>query len=306
MLNKLKLKVLREIYDRYMKWQLPAIAYPAYPVMLEYPIKPLLRYGDGKPAHQEISAKLAQNDDKYLATLSAFSDFTENLLRISEEAPDSLSGEPFWNNTYFTAMDAISLYGFLATKNPARYMEVGSGNSTKFARRAVKDLQLKSKITSLDPYPRAEVDALCDRVIRQPLEDVDGKLFDELESGDMLFIDNSHRVFQNSDVTVFFLEVLPRLKPGITVHIHDIFLPFDYPRTWLDRHYSEQYLLAAFLLANYDKMEVLLPLAYVGRHPVIAKAIEDNWTQPIFARAFANNKRYTDGHVGASFWLLTK
>lgn len=150
------------------------------------------------------------------------------------------------------------------------------------------------------------MDVLCDRVIRQPLEDVDGKLFDELESGDMLFIDNSHRVFQNSDVTVFFLEILPRLKPGITVHIHDIFLPFDYPPSWYDRHYSEQYLLAAFLLANYDKIDILLPLAYAGKHPIIGKAILDTWTEPVFERAFANNRRYTDGHVGTSFWVTTK
>jgi Methyltransferase domain len=305
-LNDLKLRALQTIYDRYIKWRLPEVVHPAYPIMLEYPIKPTPRYGHGKPAHPEISAQLARNDALYARTLASFSRFKESLLKIPEEPVGALSGEPYWNNTYFSAMDAISLYGFLGSKAPVRYMEVGSGNSTKFARRAIKDLNLSTKITSLDPNPRAEVDALCDRVIRQPLEDLDGKLFDELEAGDILFIDNSHRAFQNSDVTVFFLEILPRLKPGITVHIHDIFLPFDYPPLWSNRHYSEQYLLAAFLLADYDKFEILLPLAYACKHPSIGKEMLDAWTEPLFERAFAVNRRCTEGYIGASFWLTTK
>ncbi len=264
-----KTKALKAIYDRYMCWRLKELAHPEYPVMLEYPIRPEPRYGEGKPAHPELAALLARNDDAYLATLIVLSEFSERLMQISETANAEALGEPDWENTFFSALDAITLYGFLGSRKPSRYIEVGSGNSTKFARRAIRDLDLDTQIISVDPSPRAEVDALCDRVIRQPLEDVDTALFDELKTGDVLFIDSSHRVFENSDVTVFFLEILPRLKPGVVVHIHDVFLPFDYPRLWMDRHYSEQYLLAAYLLAGYSRLEVLLPLAHLSKHSTI-------------------------------------
>ena len=81
----------------------------------------------------------------------------------------------------------------------------------------MRDLALNTQIISVDPSPRAEVDALCDTVVREPLETVDTALFDELEAGDMLFADRSHPVFENSDVTVFFLEILPRWKSGVTM-----------------------------------------------------------------------------------------
>lgn len=301
-----KTKALKAAFDRYMSWRLQDLVYPEYAVILEYPIRPEPRYGGDKPAHPEITALLARNDEAYVATLASLSGSLEHLMQIPESASGIALGEPHWDNTFFSALDAIVLYGLLGSKTPSRYFEVGSGNSTKFARRAIRDLQLDTRIISLDPNPRSEVDALCDRVIRQPLEDVDTTLFDELEAGDFLFVDNSHRVFQNSDVTVFFLEILPRLKPGITVHIHDVFLPFDYPSLWGKRHYSEQYLLAAYLLAGYNKLEVLLPLAYIGQHPVMSKIVNKTWSQPVFQNAFSRYRQLTGGYIGTSFWVNLK
>src|SRR5260370_713340 len=81
-------------------------------------------------------------------------------------------------NIYFSALDAIALYGLLGLRKPSRYLEVGSGNSTMFARRAIRDLGLGTQITSIDPQPRAEIDALCDRVVRTRLEEFDLALFD--------------------------------------------------------------------------------------------------------------------------------
>jgi hypothetical protein len=94
-----------------------------------------------------------------------------------------------------------------------------------FARYAIRSGNLKTTISSIDPNPRADINKLCDHVFRANMEQFDPKLFQELEAGDILFFDGSHRIFSNTDVTVFFLEVLPRLKPGVLVHIHDIFLP---------------------------------------------------------------------------------
>lgn len=304
--NSWKNRVLKAVFDRYMSWRLQDLVHPEYPVILEYPIHPEPRYGEGKPAHPEIGSLLGQNDEAYRSTLAVLSEFSENLSQITETGKATTPGEPHWDNTFFSALDAIALYGFLGSIKPSRYVEVGSGNSTKFARRAVRDLALNTQIISVDPSPRAEVDALCDRVVREPLETVDTALFDELEAGDMLFVDSSHRVFENSDVTVFFLEILPRLKSGVTVHLHDIFLPFDYPRLWMDRHYSEQYLLAAYLLAGYSRFEVLLPLAYISQHPVTGAFVNKTWGQPLFQRAFSRNRQNTGGYIGTSFWLKLK
>ena len=95
------------------------------------------------------------------------------------------------------------------------------------------------------------MDAVCDTVIRQPLETLDtAGIIENLQAGDILFVDGSHRCFTNSDVTVVFLEILPRLQPGVLVHFHDILLPYDYPPAWSRRYYSEQYLLACWLLGS--------------------------------------------------------
>lgn len=142
------------------------------------------------------------------------------------------------------------------------YLEIGSGNSTKIARHAINCLGIPAKIISIDPQPRASIDTLCDRHIRKGLEYCDLSIFTELQSGDILFFDGSHRAFTNSDVTVFFLEIIPRLGPGIVVHIYDVFLPVDYPPEWRKRLYSEQYILAAMLLCPRSCIRTILPNWY--------------------------------------------
>ena len=299
-----KAKALQAIFDRHMRWRIKDLLHAEYLLTLDYPLRPKPRYGEGKPAHPGIAALLSRNDEAYQIRLSALSRYSGNLMRVAETTQDGALGEPQWDNDYFSALDAIALYGLLGEIKPSRYFEIGSGNSTKFARRAVRDLALTTQVMSVDPNPRAEVDALCDRVIRQPLEDVDATLFDQLEEGDILFVDNSHRVFQNSDVTVFFLEILPRLKPGIVIHIHDVFLPYDYPLNWVHRYYSEQYLLAAFLLAGDRRIQVLLPLAYLSQHPLMSEFVQNTWCDPLFQRSFSRYRHITGGYIGTSFWLM--
>src|SRR5262249_39662840 len=162
------------------------------------------------------------------------------------------------------------LYGMLADLNPARYLEIGSGNSTRFARRAIRDRGLRTRIESVDPHPRAEIDSIADTVIQSPLESLDLKLGTWLSPGAVAFIVGSHRCFMNSDVTVVFLEILPRLQPGVRVHFHDIFLPYDYPPDWADAYYSEQYVLAAFLLGGASRMKILLANGFVSGDPELS------------------------------------
>ena len=171
------------------------------------------------------------------------------------------------------------------------YVEIGSGNSTKFVARAIADHRLDAEIISIDPEPRAEIDALCDQVLRSPLEHCDLGVFDTLGAGDIVFADNSHQSFMNSDVTVFFCEILPRLARGVIVGIHDIFLPDDYPADWAGRYYSEQYLLACYLLAETRRFDVVLPVHFANARGLCAGVMP----QPPGDSALAQS--------GSSFWL---
>jgi hypothetical protein len=253
-----------------------------------YPVDPVSRWGYGKPLHPQIAEKFERQRAEFAELLDRISQSGEILASVPLEG-DPQSITPYWKNSFFGYLDGAALIGILTRKAPVRYMEIGSGNSTKFARHAIKSAGLLTKIISLDPEPRAQIDALCDTSIRQRLEDCDLSLFDQLEPGDILFFDGSHRVFTNSDVTVFFLELMPRLKPGVIVHIHDIFLPLDYPPKWQRRMYSEQYLLAAMLLCPKPLFKVMLPNSFVCGDPELSSKVQ-SFLVP-------------SGWQGGSFWI---
>jgi predicted O-methyltransferase YrrM len=268
------------------------------PIFLDYPVRALPRYGYGKPQHPELTRILAANDSQYAEVLSRFLSMSDHLLRIPLNEP-SESPEPCWRQDWLDGLDIFALYGFIATGSAKRYLEIGSGYSTKLVRRAIKDHALTTTVTSVDPHPRTTIDSLCDEVVRRPLEECDLGIFDKLESGDILFMDGSHRSFMNSDVTVFFLEIFPRLKPGVLVHLHDIFLPLDYPPYWEYRHYphrywSEQYLLATSLLAGHNGYEIVLPNHYVSMTQSLAGLLDVFW----------KDARLTGvPRTGSSFWM---
>ena len=157
----------------------------------------------------------------------------------------------------------------LSETRPGKYVEIGSGNSTKVAFKAKKDRGLATEIISIDPQPRAEIDELADKVIREPFENIDFSFLHDLKENDILFIDNSHRILPNSDSLVFFLDVLPYLNEGVIVQIHDIYLPYDYPQFMCDRFYSEQYGLAMYLLANPGRYQTILPNYFISEDPVL-------------------------------------
>jgi hypothetical protein len=171
--------------------------------------------------------------------------------------------EPFWGNGWFDAGDARAAYGIVGAFNPNRIIEIGSGNSTKFMRRSIRDFGLKTHLTSIDPAPRAEIDSICDMIIRRSLLDVDLDIFLSLEPGDILFHDGSHLTFNGTDTVRLFLEILPKVAPGVLIQIHDICLPGEYVKAYDGRGYSEQYMLAAALMFS-DQLEVVLPVAYLG------------------------------------------
>jgi predicted O-methyltransferase YrrM len=258
------------------------------------PVNGQPRYGYGQPSHARLEALLSRHDDIYRDVLGELRAYAADLAAIPLEQADPL--EPHWRSGYLFGFDGATLYGFIRSRAPSRYIEVGSGNSTLFVDRARRDGDIDTEIVSLDPQPRREIDSICDRVLRTPLEGADLEVFSQLEAGDMLFMDGTHRVFMNSDVTAFFLDVLPELAPGVLVGIHDIHLPDDYRPEHNDRYFSEQYMLAAYLLGEPSWMQPVLPCWYVSHHPDL-KDLAHSLIPPALARE--------DPH-GVTFWLLTR
>ncbi len=263
--------------------------------VIDYPYRASVRYGSGRPPHAGLADLIGAGTARFRDLLDALSeiaaDFDDIPLGGSYE-----TATPFWLNAWFPPLDGMVLTQMLRAYDPARFVEIGSGTSTKFARRAVARYGLRTRLTSIDPEPRSEVDALCDEVIRRPLEACGTELFEALEPGDILFLDSSHRAFQGSDVTVFFLDILPRLKPGVIVQIHDVYLPDDYISGHVGRLWNEQYLLATALLFGRGAIEILFPCWYVHQHGDLSAHARDRLAQG--PRAGLNL-------YGASFWFRT-
>lgn len=201
---------------------------------------------------------------------------------------------PHWNNGFLPGLDIITLYSIISELKPRKYLEVGSGNSTKVAHKAKLSHSPNTEIISIDPAPRAEIDHLADRVIRSAFEGVDLKILDELKEGDILFIDNSHRLLPNSDATVFFMEALPRLGKGVLIQVHDIYLPYDYPQNMCERWYNENYALGIYLMAGQEHIEVIMPNYYISTVEDSASILNPIWKHP--------NLQGVEKH-GGSFWF---
>lgn len=173
-----------------------------------------------------------------------------------------------FNNDYFSSPDAEVLYTLLRELRPQVVLEVGSGNSTRVARQAILDGKLATQLIAIDPAPRLAVAHLVDRHLAERIEQSDpAQLAALLAPGDVLFIDSSHALTPGGDVAFLLLELVPRLAPGVFIHLHDIFLPYNYPRELVAGYgagWSEQYLVQAMLSAG-DSFEVLWAGYYAQR-----------------------------------------
>jgi predicted O-methyltransferase YrrM len=263
-------------------------------VFLDYPVDLKPRYGYGKAAHPELMAIIDANRSHYKQFLMDSLKFQDQISEIKSLAEENDVNQPTWNNGMLPGLDIIALYSMLAIKRPGKYIEIGSGNSTKVAYKSKRDNDLSTEIISIDPLPRAEIDQLADVIIRKPFENIDHNVILNLEPGDILFIDNSHRILPNSDAMVFFMEILPRLKKGVIVQIHDIYLPYDYPQFMCERAYSEQYGLAIYLLANPSKFSSILPNYFISKDSELNRVLQPIWK--------SNNLQGVEQH-GGSFWL---
>ena len=197
----------------------------------------------------------------------------------------------------FRGTDVLVAYCMVRHFQPRRIIEVGSGfSSLVLGQAAAKNKS--SALICIDPFPNElirkdnSIPAL-QSLIESKVQDVDVEFFSQLESGDILFIDSSHTVKTGGDVNYLFLEILPRLEAGVIVHVHDIFLPFEYRRDWMleeFRFWTEQYLLQAFLIFN-SEFDVLMANSYLN-HYYLAD----------LKAAFPNLRRW----IGGSFWMRRK
>jgi len=258
-------------------------------LFLDYPISPVPRYEYGHNYHKRLKDILDKSRDKYIDLLNRFTGFYDYLKRIPYNMINTV--DPYWSNGYFPPLDALALYCIIASTKPQHYVEIGSGNSTKFAKRTIKDFSLNTKITCIDPKPRSEIAKIADEIIYSQCETVSLDLFLSLEPGDILFIDGSHRCFMNSDVTTVFLDIIPDLKHGILIHFHDIYLPYDYPVELKELFYSEQYLLAVMLLSM-PEPDVLFPACFIQSDPELMGIL-----RPVI-ETLSNTKFH-----GGSFWV---
>lgn len=271
-------------------------------ILSDYPFTSNPRYGHGKPPHPLLYDQINKNRELYKDTLKSFLTFEEDLLKIPENQANGQ--EPYWLNKFMHPLDGVALYSFLRQYKPDKYFEVGSGNSTKFARKAITDDKLSTKILSIDPVPRAEVESICDTCIREPLENVDVELFDQLGANDILFIDNSHRSYMNSDVTTVFLDVLPRLKSGVLVQFHDFFLPYDYYPHWKNLYFNEQYLLACYMLSGSEKIKIILPNYFISQDDELINILESFWNNNKIKNVVKlESEAKRMGKGGHSFWI---
>lgn len=221
-------------------------------IYLDYDIEFKPRW-DNECGNPHLAKIIKSNRNTFLKNVNYLKKYRPIVDKINS---GSLPFQIHWNNGFIPAFDGLSLM-WAAETAKSTYMEIGSGNSTMFAKAAILESGKGTRIVSIDPSPRADIDALCDEVIREPLEVIDVSYFIQLAPGDTLFVDISHRSFMNSDVTTFMLDVLPLIPKGVLIGIHDIFLPYDYFHTWAERAYNEQYLLGCYLLSNPNYFRVM-------------------------------------------------
>lgn len=264
--------VIRKAGMRRMKWSkrifFKMCVYPIIDHYYEPMFNPKhLRYSLGKD--RELPG-IDLNDNEQLEILKKFS-FNDELIKIPTTKKNDL--EFYYDNPSIGLGDSEYLYNMIRLFKPKKIIEIGSGFSTLMAIEAVRQNKKEDpgyccEHTCIEPYEMPWLEKLGLKIIREKVENVDKQVFSDLEANDILFIDSSHIIRPQGDVLFEYLEILPILKSGVVVHIHDVFTPKDYLDEWvLDdiKLWNEQYLLEAFLTFN-DQYRIIGALNYLKHH----------------------------------------
>lgn len=210
------------------------------------------------------------NASEQLTILTSLT-FSGELLDTPQGKPDRI--EFYFNNGAFEAGDAEYWYQLIRATKPRRIFEIGGGYSTLMAIKAIgrnraQDVHYECEHVCIEPYEMPWLEQTEVSLVRKHVEDVGLLFFSRLEAGDVLFIDSSHVIRPSGDVLFEYLELLPALRKGVIVHIHDIFSPRNYLRQWIEqevRFWNEQYLLEAFLSHN-DSWQIIGALNWLHHH----------------------------------------
>ena len=302
------LNIVRKIRSRLSPMRLfhvfETMGYHLTPNHFYFPIPDTRSLGDYLWERESQLVGVDMNTEGQMNLLSIFESTYKNEY---EKIPKDETDSPhlyFLNNNDFFSIDGLILYCMIRYFKPNKIIEVGSGYSTLLAAQALEKNQLESgkasELIAIEPYPNEILQKGfpgLSRLIKMKVQDVPLSEFEKLGKNDILFIDSSHVLSIGNDVQYEYLEILPRLNPGVLIHIHDIFFPNEYPKKWtLERHHfwTEQYILQAFLAFN-KKFEVIWASNYMlAKHP---DKFED-----------AFNYRIIEGspyHI-ASFWMRRK
>lgn len=210
---------------------------PAYPHIKDY-------FDTLAPRFQAFLQEMDANEQRFLA--------------LNRE-----DGGAIFQSRFLSALDACVVYTGISTLKPKRVLEVGSGNTTHFIARAIADHGLETEVTCIDPKPRCDIARLPVKFERRVLEPADVQRIAALDPGDVLFIDSSHFAQQGFDVDILFNCGFPALRPGVIVHVHDVFLPYGYPKGWEWLRFNEQLALVGWVISEY--FETLFATQYVWR-----------------------------------------
>ena len=239
------------------------------------------------PSLEEVRAREEEIFDSTSATLGGIDLGQEAQLALLEQMKAYYPELPFtatrtdrhrycFDNDFYSYGDGIVLYSMIRHARPRQIIEIGSGFSS-CVMLDTSDLFFDSSIrcTFVEPYPERlhsllrPGDLERSTLIEKPVQRVPLTVFDDLSSGDILFIDSTHVSKTGSDVNHILFKILPRLARGVYIHIHDIFYPFEYPREWVyeGRAWNENYVVRAFLQFN-TSFEIIFFASYLARfHP---------------------------------------
>lgn len=250
------------------------------------------RYAGELPGPGEISpyAALEHIFDRHRPEFSSLIDDINSLAPMLEAIDGGPGRQPRWNQGWFPRLDAAAAYGMVHRLRPTRIIEIGSGHSTRFMARAVRDGGFETRITSIDPAPRAAADELAIDHIQCKAQETDPALFAELTQGDILFIDSSHILMPGTDVDFMLNRIWPDLAAGVVIHFHDIFLPDDYPAAWSWRGYNEQLGVAPLITGG--AVDILF-----ASHYAVTRMSEH------LAGTVVERLPLMDGAVESSLWL---
>jgi predicted O-methyltransferase YrrM len=239
---------------------------------------PLLPPPGAQPPYAEIEALFERQSAAFTAVFDL----------VDSQADALLGLNGLLDQAWFPALDGAVAYTLVRARKPLHIVEVGSGHSTRILARALCGV---GEILAIDPAPRADIAGLPGvRVVPSTLQAASADLFDTLVAGDMLFIDSSHILMPGSDVDVLLNRVLPRLPSGVLVHIHDIFLPFDYPPVWGWRNYNEQ--------------QGVVPLLATGAYtPLFSSVWAERRLGPRLSRSVVPRLPRRPEAIATSLWL---